>query len=207
MKANKKISLFLILSPLILLLAGCPAHQKSAKADLKPDSTQQQSNAMSKRFQGAASGDQTAVDSAIKLAQEHAELSEKMVVLQQKNQELIAENSRFKDRIAVIEPELKQAKKELAGANDLLIEMRIELNNWKTNILGFRDEMRDADKAQLETLLRILEILGGEVKLAPSDANRPKISPQQSQNLTVSSPNVQSKPQSEKTNISGEPNE
>jgi predicted nuclease with TOPRIM domain len=162
---------------------------------------------MSKRFQGAASGDQTAVDSAIKLAQEHAELSEKMIVLQQKNQELIAENSRLKDRIAVIEPELKQAKKELAGANDLLIEMRIELNNWKTNILGFRDEMRDADKTQLETLLKILEILGGEVKLAPSDANRPKISPQQSQNLTVSSPNVQSKPQSEKTNISGEPNE
>jgi hypothetical protein len=41
--------------------------------------------------------------------------------------------------------------------------MRIELNNWKTSILGFRDEMRQADIAQLETLLKILKILGGEV--------------------------------------------
>ena len=59
--------------------------------------------------------------------------------------------------------ELEQAKKELAEANDLLIEMRIELNNWKSNIIGFRDEMRDADKYQLEALLKILKVLGGEV--------------------------------------------
>jgi len=45
-----------------------------------------------------------------------------------------------------------------------MIEMRIELNNWKTNILGFREEMRDADTAQLQALLRILNILGGEIK-------------------------------------------
>ncbi len=45
-----------------------------------------------------------------------------------------------------------------------MIEMRIELNNWRTDILGFRDEMRDADTTQLQALLRILKILGGEVK-------------------------------------------
>jgi len=38
------------------------------------------------------------------------------------------------------------------------------LNNWKTDILGFRDEMRDAETAQLEALLKILKVLGGEVK-------------------------------------------
>lgn len=40
--------------------------------------------------------------------------------------------------------------------------MKIELNGWKSNILGFRDEMRNADKAQLQALMRILEALGGE---------------------------------------------
>ncbi|GAJ10469.1 unnamed protein product, partial [marine sediment metagenome] len=30
---------------------------------------------------------------------------------------------------------------------------------------GFRNEMRDAEKAQLETLLKILNILGGEIKV------------------------------------------
>jgi hypothetical protein len=51
----------------------------------------------------------------------------------------------------------------LSEANGLLIEMRVELNNWKSDILGFRDEMRNAETAQLETLLRILKVLGGQV--------------------------------------------
>ena len=38
------------------------------------------------------------------------------------------------------------------------------MNNWKTDILGFRDEIRDAETAQLEALLKILKVLGGEVK-------------------------------------------
>jgi hypothetical protein len=39
-----------------------------------------------------------------------------------------------------------------------------ELNNWKTNILGFRGEMREASKAQLEALLKVLEILSGQTE-------------------------------------------
>jgi hypothetical protein len=58
---------------------------------------------------------------------------------------------------------LQQAHKELAEANSLLIDMRVELNNWKADILGFRNEMRNAETAQLETLLRILKVLGGQV--------------------------------------------
>ena len=49
--------------------------------------------------------------------------------------------------------------------------MRIELNNWKTDVLGFREEMRDAEIEQLRALLKILEILGGEVK-PESDQNQ-----------------------------------
>jgi chromosome segregation ATPase len=169
METSKKISSFLILfTPAFLFVfAGCQAQQKQGKADLNPDSDRRQTDTAQKRFQGADSGSQTAVDAAIKLAQEYAELSDKMAQLQKKNQELAIENARLKDHIAVLEPELQQTKKELDEANNLLIQMRIELNNWKTDILGFRDEIRQADKAQLQTLLKILEVLGGEIKLSP----------------------------------------
>ncbi|MHC4122674.1 MAG: hypothetical protein ACYSSI_03800 [Planctomycetota bacterium] len=194
MKTNKKIHLFLILSILTLMLAGCPALQEPVEVILKPDSTQQQSNAISNRFQDTAPKGQTAVESAVELSKKNTELFEQMTVLRQENQELTVENRRLKDRITVLEPELKQAKKELNEANDLLIEMRIELNNWKTDILGFRNEIRDADKAQLEALLKILEVLGGEVKLAPNEAEETDISDEQDQDSTTTSLNEQNKP-------------
>ena len=62
---------------------------------------------------------------------------------------------------------MEQTRKELAETTELVIDMRIELNNWKTDILGFRDEIRTAEKTQLEALLKILTILGGEVQTAP----------------------------------------
>ena len=172
MQANKKIILFLIVSVLIFLLAGCPVLQGPVEVVHKPDSTEgQRSSSLSKRFQESTPRGPTAVESAIELSEKYARLSEEMAVLRQKNQELIAENRRLKDRLIPCEAQLRQTQKELAEANDLLIEMRIELNNWKTDILGFRDEMRDADKAQLETLLKILKILGGEVKEKSQNEN------------------------------------
>jgi chromosome segregation ATPase len=187
MKANKKISLFLILSVLTLMLAGCPALQEPVEVILKPD----QNNVTSKRFQDAAPKGQTAVDSAVELSKKNTELFEQMTELMLDNQELTAENRRLEDRIAVLEPELKQAEKEfkqakqeLNEANDLLIEMRIELNNWKTDILGFRNEIRDADTAQMEILLKVARALGAEIATEQ-----------------------QEKKQSTETSTSGEPNE
>ncbi len=205
MKANKKILSFLILAALTLLLTACRTLQKPVETIFNPGSARPQSNATmsAKRFADTAPGGQTIVDSAITLARQHAELSEKNAVLQQKNFELIANNQQLKDQIAALEPQLNQAKKELAEANDLLIEMRIELNNWKTDILGYRNEMRDADKAQLEALLRILKVLGGEAKLASGD----EVSQEQDQGSTTVSPNKQSKPESKEINVSGGPNE
>jgi chromosome segregation ATPase len=176
MKANKKISFFLILSVLTLVMAGCPVFREPVEIIVKANSDQPRSSTMSRRFQGASPRGQTIVDSAVELSSKNTELFDQMMVLRQENQELMAENRRFKDRIAVLEPQLKQAKKELNEANDLLIEMRIELNNWKADILGFRNEIRNADKAQLKALLRILEVLGGEVKLASNKAEETDVS-------------------------------
>ena len=108
MKANKKISPCLILSVLALLLAGCQILEEPVEVILKPEANPQQSNATLKRFQDAAPKGQTAVDSAIELSKKNTEFFEQMTVLQQDNLRLTAENSRMKDRIAVIEPELKQ---------------------------------------------------------------------------------------------------
>ncbi|MHC4387094.1 MAG: hypothetical protein ACYS8I_03550 [Planctomycetota bacterium] len=101
----------------------------------------------------------------MELSKKYAELSQEATMLRQKNQDFAAKNYQLKDQAAILEAQLQQAQKELTEANELLIEMRIELNNWKTDVLGFRGEMREAEKAQLQALLKILEVLGGEVQV------------------------------------------
>ena len=172
MQVSKKIS-FILAASLLLLLSGCLSSEQQAGL-IQPDSSlhgspgtpgsvDPQSGSIVKRFQDAAPQSRTAVDSAIELLEKHAELSRQAAELDRANQGLIAVNNQLKAQVTSLEGELKQAQKELTEANDLLIEMRVELNNWKTSILGFRDEMRQAETAQLEALLRILRVLGGEV--------------------------------------------
>jgi uncharacterized coiled-coil DUF342 family protein len=199
MKANKKNVAFLILFPIsfgqIFLLTGCTMSRQPIEASLPPGSEQ---TAVGKRFQESARPGPTAVESAIELSKKYAKLSEETMLLRQKRQEFIAENRRLKDRVAVLQTQLQQAEKELTEANDLLIDMRVELNNWKANVLSFRDEMRDAEKAQLDALLKILKVLGGEVREEPAQ--------EKNTGLTKVS---QSKPAQAplKTPISGETNE
>ncbi len=197
MQTNMKFVFFLSLSALIFLFTGCQVYRRPVELAFNPPSDKPRGNpSVSKRFQETAPKGKTVVDSAIELSKKYANLSEQKFALQQENLELIADNSRLKDRIAALEPELEQTKKELSQANDLLIEMRIELNNWKIDILGFRDEMRDADKAQLEVLFKILKVLGGEVKPAQSQAEGTEPNRRQEQGSTETSPDKQSNPES-----------
>jgi DNA anti-recombination protein RmuC len=168
MQTNKKITLFLIPLVLIVLLLGCQMPQGPVKIVFPPDPAETPQSpdgtGIVERFQESAPQGPTMVESAIKLSKEHAELAAEATALRQKNQNLITENHRLKNQLAALEAQLQQTQTELAQANDLLIEMRIELNNWKFDVLSFRSEMRDAEKAQLEALLKILNILGAEVK-------------------------------------------
>jgi predicted RNase H-like nuclease (RuvC/YqgF family) len=180
MQANIRTFSILIVSALTLLLAGCPIVQEPLEVVFKPDSAEQnQGPFMQKRFKEAPPSGKTAVDSAVELAKSNEELFKKMAAMQQGTQDMIAENRTLKDRIAVLEPELEQVKKELDEANDLLIDMTTELNNWKMQILGFQEEMRDADTEQLRALLKILKVLGGEIDteaLHSQDQNSPAVS-------------------------------
>ncbi len=173
MQTNKKTILLMILLVPVLLLSNCVSVQELPKVAVisdstarlsSPESEKQQSDSVAKRFQESASQQSTVVESAMELSKEHAKLSEEAAVLRQENKDLTARNLQLKDQVVTLEDQLQQTQRELSEANDLLITMRIELNNWKTDILGFRDEIRDAETAQLEALLRILKVLGGEVK-------------------------------------------
>jgi len=172
MQTKQKIMLSLISSLLISLLAGCTITKEPGKLSVQPGSIKQPqqntkplpSDSFAKRFQEPSSQSPTAVESAIELSQKYAKLSEEAAVLRQENQDIITRNRQIKDLNTALKTQLQQTQKELTEANDLMIEMRIELNNWRTDILGFRNEMRDADTTQLQALLRILKILGGEVK-------------------------------------------
>jgi hypothetical protein len=155
---------------LVLLLiafgAGCtatPNMQRPSPAGPPPEPASAKVST-AKRFQDTPLEGRTAVESAIELSEKYARLSDQTVALREENQRLVAENESLLQQIATLEARLRQTQKELGEANDLLIEMLTELNNWKTNILGFRGEMREAAKAQLEALLKVLEILGGEAE-------------------------------------------
>jgi chromosome segregation ATPase len=174
MQVKQKILMPLIQILLILLLSGCAVTKEPGTFTVQPisptrqtpqkNSIQLPTGSVAKRFQDTNSISPTAVESAVELSKKYAKLSAEAAVLRQENQDLISKTVQLKDQNAALTAQLQQTQKELTQANDLLIEMRIELNNWKTDILGFRDEMRDADSAQLQALLRILKILGGETK-------------------------------------------
>jgi len=173
MKSNKKTILILISLMPIFLLSNCVSVQEPPKVAARPDSTEiQQSASVAKRFQESASQIQnpTVVASAMELSKKHVILSEQTAVLRQQNRELIVQKQQLKDQVVALEAQLRQTQKELTEANDLLITMRIELNNWKVDILGFRDEIRNAETAQLEALFKILKVLGGEVKTKSAQA-------------------------------------
>jgi chromosome segregation ATPase len=152
-------SIAILFSIVALMFAGCTATQRppaSPKA-ADPEGT-------ARRFRDNQVEGRTAVESAIELSEKYAKLSDQTLGLKQENQRLTNENENLRQQLTAMDTKLKQTQKELTEANDLLVEMLSELNQWKSNILGFRGEMRDAAKAQLEALLKVLEILGGEAE-------------------------------------------
>jgi len=172
MRSDKKIIILAILFVPVFLLAGCASSQQPVDLAVEPAPVERQQNdSIAKRFQEPGPGGSTVVESAMKLSGEYARLTQEAAILRRQNEDFIAKNRQLNDQKLSLDAQLKQTQKELAEANSLLIEMRIELNNWKTDILGFRNEMRNAETAQLETLLRILKVLGGQVATESARAN------------------------------------
>jgi hypothetical protein len=164
----------LALSALVLaaamLLPGCGSLGKPKTAGPQPkvDKT-------AAKYDAGAKNNLTSVESALLLSEKYAALAVESEKIRQENKKLIDENVDLSKKIAVLQAEFDQASKELKDANAMLIDMRIEINNWKNNILGFRDDMRASQKAQLEALLQIMKLLGGESQKEqgePQSANK-----------------------------------
>ncbi len=119
---------------------------------------------------------ETAVESALIWSEKYSEAVEKLVVMQQENRQLAEANRAWSEQNATLQQELKQHRTELEQANEMLLEMRSELDKWKNNVLGFRQEMRQAQEIQLIALRRVLKLLGADVPAegAVSQANPPK---------------------------------
>jgi len=157
MTATRRLAAWLL--AVTLMLGGCTSSpSQSATAGAEPR------EATAQRFQDTPLEGRTAVESAIELSEKYARLSDQNATMRQENQRLAADNESLRQQVASLETRLKQTQKELGEANELLIEMLTELNTWKSNILGFRGEMRQAAQAQLEALLKVLEILGGQAQ-------------------------------------------
>ena len=156
MSVKTKIVLWAVVPAIFLHIFGCRS-ETPTRTDL------QLGNVPAKSPIDAETHGTTAVESAIALSDKYAKLSEEATALKQSKEALEVENQKLETDLKNYRSQLEQTQKELAQANDLLVQTRLELNNWKNDVLGFRSEIRDAQKTQLETLYKILKLMGGEV--------------------------------------------
>jgi hypothetical protein len=155
MSVKAKIILWTFVAAILMQFVGCGS-ENPTRTDLQLSNTP--ATGTLSQPQGP-----TAIESAIALSDKYAKLSEEATALRQSKQTLETENQKLATDLKNCQAQSEQAQKELTQANDLLVQTRLELNNWKNDVLGFRGEMRDAEKAQLETLYKILKLMGGEV--------------------------------------------
>lgn len=163
---NKTITM-LILTSLLLGSFGCNIVDEPIEFTfpIKSQSTSQNTGpgATETRFTDPGADKSGAVERALMWSQKYDELSLKVEKLMERNSTLVEENVGTKHQIAQLQVEYDQTKKELDEANTFLQEMHLELTRWKSDVLGFRNEIRKAQSTQLNALSRILRILGAEM--------------------------------------------
>ena len=126
------------------------------------------------KYEGAAGSSLTPVETSLLLSEKYAAIAVESEKIRQENRRLTEANVELSKKNSALQAELDQTAKELKEANAMLIDMRVEINNWKNNVLGFRDEMRESQKAQLEALVKIMQLLGGETPKGQSAGDSAK---------------------------------
>ncbi len=176
-KRNQEGVLFPAITTAILFLFGCRVVDEPLSIDNMPTAKIKMGSeqalvadhgdtTLQKRFaDGTTAG---SMDNALVWSQKYEELLKKQQEHSQKYQELFLENSDLKQRLEKTQAELSATKKELDEANIFLQDMHRELTQWKADVLGFREEIRGAESAQMQALVRILKVLGAESADLPS---------------------------------------
>lgn len=172
---NKNIAVLAGLATASLFLGGCAFFEEKPVQKAAPPEV----DTTPGKFDSGASGSLTPVESSLLLSDKYAALAVDSEKLRQENKKLTEENSALTEKVAKLQTECDQATKELKEANAMLIDSRVELNNWKNSVLGFRDEMRESQKAQLEALVKIMQLLGGESHGGAAEQAKPEGDPNQ----------------------------
>jgi hypothetical protein len=141
----------------IVVMAGC-GRRLSNKAVPKPVAKD-----IGSRFTSSNPNESKFKDFRV-LAQKNQAIGKQNANLKKRNDELVADNKRLMKRFDAMQSNLNIAEKELMDANEMLIEMRKELDGWKANVLGFREESNYVHKEQVKALVKILKLLGAEYK-------------------------------------------
>jgi len=102
------------------------------------------------------------VEQALELSRKLKQADDDLQRARKENKDLTERNAKLTTQAAQATMELGQARKELEDANAMLREMKTELANWKASVLGFREEIRTAQAAQLDGMRRILRLLGAD---------------------------------------------
>lgn len=161
------------------LAAGCnpPFGSTPQAAPTPATNTAGEAGYLGKNSVKTDSGESSsAVESALAWSEKYAKVSEELSKAQQQRQELEEANKKLTVQVTKLGADNENTLKDLAEANQMLVELRRELDTWKQNVLGFRDEMRDAQKAQLDALRRLMVFLGAEAPGASKTATQPATS-------------------------------
>lgn len=161
----------------LLSLAGCSQWPQVSQSGSPSQAQTAQRPAGSYLDKGLVKGDggeDGAVSTALAMSEKNAKLSEELLRVQQAKHDLEEVNRKLAAQVITLQADSQASQKELAEAHQMLQEMRKDLDQWKSNVLGFRDEIRQAEQAQAEALRKVLVLLGAEVPAAAT--TRPAVS-------------------------------
>jgi len=152
---------------LVWTMAGC-IEMNSGKGDQELGASQPSAREADYLGPAAVQGDaetegQTAVENALIWSEKYSEAVEKLAEAQKEKHEVENTNRQLSEEVVRLQQQIKQYEKELADSNAMLMEMKDELARWKADVLGFRNEMRQAQETQLVALQRVLKLLGGDL--------------------------------------------
>lgn len=154
---------FLFGSILLVVISGCTYYVEEPMSYKTANQTAGSSHELNSEMFSANSNVQTnSVDDVIRLKEDYESLKQKNAFLTNENAELKKENSDLGLKLARAQSDLEAAKKEISESNEFIMQMNQELMRWKADVLGYRDENRKIQKAQLEALSRILKALGAQ---------------------------------------------
>ncbi len=166
---------------LVIIASGCqwvqpPAPLVGDPVSVSPEpppAVKSGSRSLEHRFTEGSSDSADAVKTAVLWSEKYERLLETNNELRERNMRLFEENTRLKKETEELGGRLSRAQKELDEANEFLQKMHLELNQWKSDVLGFREELRQAQAAQLQALGKILRILGAEPVSAGGSSQSP----------------------------------